>query len=188
MIALLLAALAFGQECSLDLPTVRSDTSMAWVSRTGDHARGGEYLWVTPTGELSAWIGRQDRATLGGLLRHLGLRRRKSEPKRHYKVVVFDATHASLCRPIEGEAPGAEISGVVTCETNLSRSNRQHGELVDALEARDAEWAETTMRAHLLSSRASYRRIGEDRRRAKGTANGAAPGVDTSAEDDADAR
>lgn len=126
MIALLLAALAFGQECSLDLPTVRSDTSMAWVSRTGDHARGGEYLWVTPTGELSAWIGRQDRATLGGLLRHLGLRRRKSEPKRHYKVVVFDATHASLCRPIEGEAPGAEISGVVTCETNLSRSNRQH--------------------------------------------------------------
>ncbi|ORE94202.1 GntR family transcriptional regulator [Stappia sp. 22II-S9-Z10] len=70
----------------------------------------------------------------------------------------------------------------------LTRSNRQHGELVDALEARDAEWAETTMRAHLLSSRASYRRIGEDRRRAKGTANGAAPGVDTSAEEDADAR
>lgn len=49
--------------------------------------------------------------------------------------------------------------------TELQRSNRQHGELVDAFEAGDAEWAETSMKAHLLSSRASYRRIGGERKR-----------------------
>ncbi|WP_170139585.1 FCD domain-containing protein [Cereibacter changlensis] len=47
----------------------------------------------------------------------------------------------------------------------LQRSNRQHGELADAFEAGDAEWAETSMKAHLLSSRASYWRIGGERKR-----------------------
>lgn len=44
----------------------------------------------------------------------------------------------------------------------LMRSNRQHGDLVEALSAGDAEWAEAAMRAHLLSSRATYRRISAD--------------------------
>ncbi|QYK40335.1 MAG: GntR family transcriptional regulator [Paracoccaceae bacterium] len=41
----------------------------------------------------------------------------------------------------------------------LARSNAQHGDLVDAFAARDTDWAEATMRAHLLSARAVYRRI-----------------------------
>lgn len=58
----------------------------------------------------------------------------------------------------------------------LVRSNRQHGELLEAFEARDTEWAETTMKAHLLSSRASYRRIGDTKRRAD--AEAPAPGAE----------
>ncbi|TRW99493.1 GntR family transcriptional regulator [Paracoccus sp. M683] len=42
----------------------------------------------------------------------------------------------------------------------LTRSNRQHGEIIDALTIGDAEWAEAAMRAHLLSSRATFRRVG----------------------------
>lgn len=42
----------------------------------------------------------------------------------------------------------------------LVRSNRQHGELCDAFAARDADWAKAAMAAHILSSRANYRRIG----------------------------
>ncbi|MHA6692985.1 GntR family transcriptional regulator [Devosia sp. A449] len=42
----------------------------------------------------------------------------------------------------------------------LYRSNRQHGDMVEAFVLRDAEWAHATMRVHLLSSRATYRRIG----------------------------
>lgn len=44
----------------------------------------------------------------------------------------------------------------------LFRSNAQHGDMVEAFAARDTEWAEATMRAHLLSARAAYRRIATD--------------------------
>lgn len=42
----------------------------------------------------------------------------------------------------------------------LIRSNRQHGDIVEAIAAQDKDWAEAAMRAHLLSSRATYRRVG----------------------------
>lgn len=45
----------------------------------------------------------------------------------------------------------------------LIRSNRQHGEMLDAFAVGDTEWAKAAMAAHLLSSRANYRRIGISR-------------------------
>ena len=42
----------------------------------------------------------------------------------------------------------------------LIRSNRQHGAVRDAFTVGDTEWAKAAMAAHLLSSRANYRRIG----------------------------
>lgn len=47
-------------------------------------------------------------------------------------------------------------------KAELIRSNRQHGDLVDAFAARDKDWAEAAMMSHLLSSRATYRRIGTE--------------------------
>ena len=44
----------------------------------------------------------------------------------------------------------------------LIRSNRQHGDVVDALAARDKDWAEAARMAHLLASRATYRRISQE--------------------------
>ena len=41
----------------------------------------------------------------------------------------------------------------------LIRSNRQHGEILDAITVGDADWAKAAMAAHMLSSRANYRRI-----------------------------
>lgn len=45
-------------------------------------------------------------------------------------------------------------------QAELIRSNRQHEDVVSAFDAQDKEWVEAAMRAHLLSSRANYRRIG----------------------------
>lgn len=42
----------------------------------------------------------------------------------------------------------------------LIRSNRQHGDILQALTVRDADWGKAAMASHLLSSRATYRRIG----------------------------
>lgn len=40
-------------------------------------------------------------------------------------------------------------------DTAMERSSRHHLELVDALEARDPQWAESVMRSHLLAARAA---------------------------------
>ncbi|KAA0971823.1 GntR family transcriptional regulator [Aureimonas fodinaquatilis] len=45
----------------------------------------------------------------------------------------------------------------------LIRSNRQHDDLVSAFAADDGDWAEAAMAAHLFSSRATYRRISEEK-------------------------
>lgn len=45
----------------------------------------------------------------------------------------------------------------------LIRSNRQHSDLVAAFAANDKDWAEAAMAAHLFSSRATYRRISEEK-------------------------
>jgi DNA-binding GntR family transcriptional regulator len=42
-------------------------------------------------------------------------------------------------------------------QAELDRSFAQHRELIDAFEARDPDWAESVMRSHLLSARASLR-------------------------------
>ena len=123
MMWLAFAALVSAQECAVQPPSIPSNTSVVWVSQAGKRARNNQFLWVTPTSEVTRWIGSQDRATLGGLLRHLGIRKRKTEPKRRYKVVVFDANHGSLCRPIQGEAPGAVVGGLAVCEPAQSRPN-----------------------------------------------------------------
>lgn len=126
MMWMLLLALGTAQECATDLPAITTDASVVWVSRNGKRARGNEVLAVTPTSEVRRWIASQDRATIGGLLRHLGLRKRKKEPRRRFKVVVFDADRATMCRPMEAEAPGTLIGGLPVCEPNLSKATRQH--------------------------------------------------------------
>jgi DNA-binding GntR family transcriptional regulator len=42
-------------------------------------------------------------------------------------------------------------------QAELDRSFAQHRELIDAIEARDPDWAEAVMRSHLLGARASLR-------------------------------
>jgi hypothetical protein len=142
LIALVLAW-ALAQECEVDVSPPEEAVSVAWVRPVGDRARAGEWLWVVPTSELSRWLDRASRPTVGGLLRHLGLRRREREPRRRYMVVVFDARREVLCRPIEGEAPGAVVGGVATCEAAQSRATRAHdgcGRSVDADGGRGATW------------------------------------------------
>ncbi len=56
-------------------------------------------------------------------------------------------------------------------QDELIRSNRQHGELLDAFSIRDTDWAKAVMAAHLLSSRANYRRISTIQPARNATAN-----------------
>lgn len=86
-----------------------------------------------------------------------------------HRVIWAQGGNAMLAEMINSIARKPVVSPTFNNWTRdeLFRSNRQHGELTDALEARDAEWAQAAMTAHLLSSRASYRRIGEERKRSE---------------------
>lgn len=70
------------------------------------------------------------------------------------KPFFSDLVHSVARKPVVSPT----FSGWTTEE--LFRSNRQHGEIVDALTIGDAEWAKAAMTSHLLASRATYRRIG----------------------------
>lgn len=102
---LLLAGLAWGQD-ACPTPPARGDAfSVAWVAPLHRRARG--WLSVVPTAELAA---APTAGSVARTLQLLGQRSSSKEPKRRYKIVIFDVAATDLCRP----GPGA--AGVGACE------------------------------------------------------------------------
>jgi len=81
---------------------------------------------------------------------------------RFHRVIWAQSGNPSLADMINSIARKPIVSPTFNNwkHNQLLRSNRQHGELIDAFADRDREWAHAAMRAHLLSSRATYRSIG----------------------------
>lgn len=116
MIPLLLAALAWASEpCEMPDPPPAS-LSVAWVSPLSSRTSNAAWLDVVPMRQLAAWVREHPEATTGDLLRHLGLRKSKREPKGRYKVVVFEVSNGALCRPIAGAVEGSTWAGLPVCE------------------------------------------------------------------------
>ncbi len=108
---------ALGQTCDLGAFTTPAATvSVAWVSPVGRRSGARTWLWVVPTRELRAFA---DDQSQGRTLQWLGLRRRDTEPRRRWKVVVFDALPTDLCRPLDG-LPGDDVAGVARCDDRRS--------------------------------------------------------------------
>jgi hypothetical protein len=118
VIAALLAMQAFAAEC--EPPAAVPDrASVVWVAPAGRRVGAARALDVVRTADVRSWAARNgDGATVGGLLRWMGERRRPTEPKRAWMVVVFDVDTAVLCRPMgEAEAaPGEVVAGLPACE------------------------------------------------------------------------
>lgn len=107
------SALAAAQTCdaaALDAPG--STISVAWVSPVRKRAGNGTWLWVVPTKELRAFAADHDD---GRVLQWLGEQKKDKAPRRRWKVVVFDATPADLCRPVADGGTG-ELAGVARCD------------------------------------------------------------------------
>ncbi len=122
LIAWLGAALA--QDCTVgELPEPPDTVSVAWVSRLPKRARSGSWLHVVPTTELRAFA--QQHGSVARMLQRAGLRRSGKEPKRRYKVVVFDVPAGALCRPVASAAEGEAVSGGLACDERRSDPSRQ---------------------------------------------------------------
>ena len=107
-------------DCSTSLRTPPDNVSVAWISPLGAQARGKQWLVVAPTAELRSWQKAHRSAGTGELLQALGLRKRAVDPKKPWKIVIFDTTKQGLCRPMEGMEPPAVQTGVAVCEARLS--------------------------------------------------------------------
>jgi hypothetical protein len=118
--------LAFADDsCATNLAPLDGRLSVAWVAPVGERVRRHRSLWVVPTSELAEWTQREEPSA-GALLRRLGLRKRKSEPKKRYMVTVFDVEPAELCRPLDEENPPPILGGVPSCDNGQGRSTQRY--------------------------------------------------------------
>ncbi len=131
------------------LPEPATSLSVAWVAPRGRRVGRRTWLTVVPTVDLMAFAKREN-ATVGRLLEHLGQRRSgRREPRRSYKVLVFDVTRDMLCRPLDAE-PASMVGGVPVCELSDKhfRDTDRCGWLVDtrtrrrSLPALRAQWGD----------------------------------------------
>lgn len=109
---------AAAQTCDASALTApRGETiSVAWVSPVRDRAGVHAWMWVVPTKDLRAFAADHDD---GRTLQWLGLRRKDTAPGRRWKVVIFDAAPADLCRPLGDEGTG-DVAGVARCDVRRS--------------------------------------------------------------------
>ncbi|TNE86855.1 MAG: hypothetical protein EP330_19795 [Deltaproteobacteria bacterium] len=111
MIALLLS-LAFADSGCLAPPSGDS-LAVAWVSKVNRTVGAKTYIDVVP----ATAIRQQDFRTVGELVHGLGLQKKKTAPKKPYKVTIFEVDPRILCRPIDGAEPGERVAGVPACES-----------------------------------------------------------------------
>jgi hypothetical protein len=112
--------------CSVEalaaLPTPPDRLAVAWVSRRGHRPRG--WLDVVPAADLGGWLAAQDPPWTGRTLQYLGLRKKGTDPRRRWKVVVMDVERSELCRPVDGVEPGTDVAGVPACAARLGRPGK----------------------------------------------------------------
>ena len=130
MIALLaLKAIAFGQatpSCEGDFGAVPDTLSVAWISPVSQRVGAGRSLWVVESLDLRKWLTENPHAGIGRTLQHLGMRKRSKDPKRRYKIAIFEVPKSEICRPLAGYPEGAEESGLAVCDARKSKATSKY--------------------------------------------------------------
>lgn len=106
---------------NVELPAAPAALSVAWVSPVGRTVGRKASVMVVPTRELRGWVGREAHGSTARMLQRLGLRGSPREPKKRWKVVIFDAEPGDLCRPVVGHEEPAVVSGMLTCTPRQSK-------------------------------------------------------------------
>lgn len=114
MIAWLVAA-AFGQDPACEtLEPPPATLAVAWVSPVRQAVGGASWLPVVPAAELRAFVAKGSPSQ-GRLLQALGLQKKDKEPRRRYKVTIFEVRADLMCRPVEGADEGFVVDGLASC-------------------------------------------------------------------------
>ena len=117
------------ETCDNQLSLLSGALSVAWISPVHQTASQHQWLTVIPTRDLRAWLLQDDPISVAEFLQRTGMRKRSSDPKRRYKVTIFDVTADRLCRPIPLEEPeGQAIAGTAVCPKKQSKPHRSYSE------------------------------------------------------------
>ncbi len=109
MITLMLwIGLAWAQdapECELASELSSDTLSVAWVSPMNKRVGANGWFEVVPTTQLRSWAASNGRA-VGPMLKAVGARKKADEPKRPWKVTIFEIEGDLLCMSdTEGSLP-----------------------------------------------------------------------------------
>lgn len=112
----LAASAALAQQCDEARLSAPGDhLSVAWVAPRRQRVRRNTELTVVSTVDLRRFVA-DGEVTVGRLLEHVGLRREgRREPRRPYKVLVFDVPRSDLCRPVSTAPAASSWAGVAVC-------------------------------------------------------------------------
>lgn len=75
-----------------------------------------------------------------------------------HSLIVSGSGNRRLTEQLESIMQIARVKDTFSrySETQLERSMRHHSELIEAIDARDPEWAEAVMKCHIYAARAVY--------------------------------
>jgi len=109
------------QACEAVLRPPPESLSVVWVSPLRAKVGAKGWLTVVRTNELRDWVGAEAGGSVGRMLQYLGLRRTDRDPRKRYKITIFDAASSEMCRPLDGYEDPAAVEGMVTCPAKLGK-------------------------------------------------------------------
>lgn len=124
MTALVLGMLGTAMaSCGDDLSAAPDQQSVVWISPLRKTVSAGKLVRVVPTSALRA----EKPGSVGRLLQLVGLRKKATNPRRSWKVTVFEASSGALCRPIADADPSEFVAGLPVCTRKSGGSKRDTG-------------------------------------------------------------
>lgn len=121
MITLFLAAWA---GCEADLSAPGDESAVAWISPLRRSVGAGGRVRVVPVAALRK-AAKKGKLTPGRVLQIVGERKKARDPRRAWKVTVFQASSGALCRPIEDQPETAFVAGLPVCSKRESKADKR---------------------------------------------------------------
>lgn len=118
---------ARAQACQ-ELAAVPKDLQVVWVSPMGRRVRRRAHVEVVRLQDLRKFVV-DNKADEARVVQALGMAPRWGgrRANRPYKVVIFDVRADWMCRPVDDQSPGRDLSGVVACDPRVGGRQFQHG-------------------------------------------------------------
>lgn len=120
---MIFALLATAWACDTSFAAPEDVSALAWISPLRRTVGKNRRVRVVPVSALRK-AAKKGKLTPGRVLQIVGERKRARNPRRPWKVTVFQASSGALCRPIEGQPDTAFVDGLPVCPARESRSDR----------------------------------------------------------------